>query len=162
MLVALFLPTVETIETVDIPLNYRLTLGENGANFIIHRVSIHNPQHDNRFEGYIVLGDPQLIVQLLNCSVVATDGTFAIAPPPFLQLTSFVFFLTNVHNIRKAFCGLHVLFTNKTRFIYEHFLTWFKTTYNIANIHWEHMMMDNEQAMISALNTTLPTIEGKL
>ena len=99
MLVALFLPTVETIETVDIPLNYRLTLGENGANFIIHRVSTHNPQHDNRFEGYIVLGDPQLIVQLLNCSVVATDGTFAIAPPPFLQLTSFVFFFTNVHNL---------------------------------------------------------------
>ena len=57
-------PTVETIETFNIPLNYRLTLGENGANFIIHRVSIHNPQHDNRFEGYIVLGDPQLIVQL--------------------------------------------------------------------------------------------------
>ena len=63
-----------------------------------------------------MLGDPQLIVQLLNCSVVATDGTFAIAPPPFLQLTSFIFFFTNVHNIRKAFCGLHVLMSTESSY----------------------------------------------
>ena len=64
-------PTIETIELFEIPIEYRTTLGENGVDFIIHRSSIPNPQHDNRFEGFIVLGDPQLIKQLINCTVVA-------------------------------------------------------------------------------------------
>jgi hypothetical protein len=58
-------PTIETIELFEIPIEYRTTLGENGVDFIIHRSSIPNPQHDNRLEGFIVLGDPQLINQLL-------------------------------------------------------------------------------------------------
>ena len=151
-------PILETIETFDIPVEYRTTLGENGVNFIIHRICIPNPQQHNRLEGYVVLGDPQLIHQLINSNFVATDGTFAIAPPPFLQLTSFVFFFTNIHNIRKAFCGIHVLFTSKTRFIYEHFLNWLVTIYNINNIRWEHLMMDHEEAMISALHIHLPAV----
>jgi len=50
-------PILETIETFDIPVEYRTTLGENGVNFIIHRICIPNPQQHNRLEGYIVLGD---------------------------------------------------------------------------------------------------------
>ena len=69
-----------------------------------------------------------------------------------------MFFFTNVHNIRKAFCGLHVLFTNKTRFIYDHFLHWLVVTYNINNIQWQHVMMDHEEAMISALQNQLPDV----
>ena len=72
-----------------------------------------------------------------------------------VELTSIVFFFTNIHNIRKAFCGLHVLFTRKTRFIYEHFLNWLVVMYNINNIQWQHVMMDHEEAMISALNCLL-------
>ncbi len=151
-------PTLETIETFEIPNEYRTTLGENGVNFVIHRICVPNPLHQNRLEGYIVLGDPQLINQLINSNFISTDGTFSIAPPPFLQLTSFVFFFTNVHNIRKAFCGLHVLFTNKTRFIYDHFLHWLVVTYNINNIQWQHVMMDHEEAMISALQNQLPDV----
>ena len=64
-----------------------------------------------------------MLQHLLNSTVVATDGTFSIAPSPFMQLTSFVFFFTNVRYIRKAFCGIHVLFTSKTSFIYNHLLT---------------------------------------
>jgi hypothetical protein len=37
-------PILETIETFDIPVEYRTTLGENGVNFIIHRICIPNPQ----------------------------------------------------------------------------------------------------------------------
>ena len=76
-----------------------------------------------------------------------------------VELTSIVFFFTNIHNIRKAFCGLHVLFTRKTRFIYEHFLNWLVVMYNINNIQWQHVMMDHEEAMISALNIHLPAVQ---
>ncbi len=50
-------PILETIETFDIPVEYMTTLGENGVNFIIHRICIPNPQQHNRLEDYIVLGD---------------------------------------------------------------------------------------------------------
>jgi hypothetical protein len=152
-------PTIETIELFEIPLEYRTTLVENGADFIIHRSCIPNPLHENRYRGFIVLGDPRLIHELINCTVVATDGTFAIAPPLFLQLTLFVFFFTYIHNIRKGFCGLHALFTHKTQFIYDKFLT---IRYNMNNILWENIMMDNEQAMISALHNNLPYLQVKL
>jgi len=85
----------------------------------------------------------------------ATDGTFSIAPPPFSQLTTF---FTNIHNIRKAFCGIHVLFTHKTSFIYNHFLNWLVVRYGINNIHWENIMMDNEQAMIASLHDNVPQV----
>ena len=32
-------PTLETIEIFEIPIEYSTTLGDNGVNFIIHRVS---------------------------------------------------------------------------------------------------------------------------
>ena len=71
-------PTLETIETFEIPNEYRTTLGENGVNFVIHRICVPNPLHQNRLEGYIVLGDPQLINQLINSNFISTDGTFQL------------------------------------------------------------------------------------
>lgn len=133
-------------------------MGENGADFVLQRASVQNPGHTNRLEGYIVLGDVQILEHLFNSTVVATDGTFSIAPPPFSQLTTFVFFFTNIHNIRKAFCGIHVLFTHKTSFIYNHFLNWLVVRYGINNIHWENIMMDNEQAMIASLHDNIPQV----
>ena len=53
-------PTLETIETFEIPVEYRTTLGDNGVDFIIHRVCVPNPQQQNRLKGYIVLGDPAI------------------------------------------------------------------------------------------------------
>ena len=137
---------------------FRTTLGENGADFVLQRASFQNPGHTNRLEGYIVLGDVQILEHLFNSTVVATDETFSIAPPPFSQLTTFVFFFTNIHNIRKAFCGIHVLFTHKTSFIYNHFLNWLVVRYGINNIHWENIMMDNEQAMIASLHDNTPQV----
>ena len=31
--------------------------------------------------------------------------------------------------------------------------------YNINNIHWQHVMMDHQEAMISALNIDLPAVQ---
>ena len=55
-----------------------------------------------------------------------------------------------------------MLFTHKTQFIYDKFLNWLLIRYNINNIHWESIMMDNEQAMISALNNNLPQLQINL
>ena len=52
--------------------------------------------------------------------------------------------------------GIHVLFTQKTSFIYSHFLNWLVIRYGINNIHWEIIMMDNEQAMITSLHDNIP------
>jgi hypothetical protein len=90
-------PTIEKIETIVIPLEFRTTLGANQTDFVLHRAFIPNPAHGNRLEGYIVLGDEHILENLFNSTVVATDDTFSIAPPPFTQLTTFDFFFT--------FCG---------------------------------------------------------
>jgi hypothetical protein len=57
-------PTIDTIETLDIPFEFRTTLGENGADFVLQRASVQNPGHTNRLEGYIVLGDVQILEHL--------------------------------------------------------------------------------------------------
>jgi len=60
------------------------------------------------------------------------------------------------YNVEKLFVnGLHVFFTNKTRFIYDHFLHWLVVTYNINNIQSQHV---HEEAMISALQNQLPDV----
>jgi len=64
-------PTLDIIETFHIPFAFRTTLGENGANFVLHRASVQNQGHTNRLEGYIVLGDVQILEHLF------TDGTFS-------------------------------------------------------------------------------------
>jgi hypothetical protein len=66
-------PTIETIELFEIPLEYRTTLGENGAYFIIHRSCIPNPLYEKRYEDFIVIGDPRLIHELINCSTTISS-----------------------------------------------------------------------------------------
>jgi hypothetical protein len=36
--------TIDTIETFDIPFAFRTTLGENGADFVLQRASVQNPE----------------------------------------------------------------------------------------------------------------------
>ena len=51
-----------------------------------------------------------------------------------------------------------MLFTQKTSFINSHFLNWLVVRYGINNIHWENIMMDNEQAMITSLHENIPQL----
>jgi hypothetical protein len=105
--------TIETIETFVIPLEFRTTLEENQTDFVLHRACIPNPGHGNRLEGYIVLGDEHVLENLFNSTVVATDGTFSIAPPPFTQLTTFVFYFTNIrHNIMLFLSSVRLCINN--------------------------------------------------
>ena len=49
-------PTIDTIETFDIPFEFRTTLGENILSF----------KETNILEGYIVLGDVQIVEHIFN------------------------------------------------------------------------------------------------
>jgi len=81
-------PTIETIETFVIPLEFRTTLGENGADFVLHRACVPNPGHTNKLEGYIVIGDVQILENLFNSTVVATDDCTTSLRSIFITIMS--------------------------------------------------------------------------
>ena len=93
---------------------------------------------------------------LLNSTSVSGDGTFRIAPYPFHQLYTFNFFITRLQT-RKMFCGIYILMTHKSIFLYTLVIEWMihYALQNNIRIAWEHMMADYEIAVKYALQEIL-------
>ena len=101
-----------------IPERYGLITVDNvQQNFVLHRQIAMNVGTDE-LNGLIVLGTDIFFNSLLNSTFVSGDGTFRIAPYPFKQLYTFNFFQYRV-NSRKMFCGIYVLMTHKSTFLYK-------------------------------------------
>lgn len=116
--------------------------------------------------GFMMFGNQNMMVRMWGKQTISTDGTFKVVPAPFYQLTTINFFETNAAHVRRMFCGVFVLMTHKTRFLYDRVLNYLRdwaTQRGLdANPAWRRAIMDDESAMVSAIRAfsgnTQPTL----
>jgi hypothetical protein len=148
-------PTLQTIGTFLIPPESGLTMNVNNPqNFVLHKENLQDPAVGT--VGFLVLGLPRMASLLCRSTNINTDGTFAVAAPPFAQLWTLNFSLTR-RRVRKLFGGLYVLMTHKTQFLYTRVLQWVIEYADGLNppipIAWVRTMGDFERAIINAFGT---------
>ena len=145
-------PEINEIERFLIPDRYALITVDNvQQRFVLHRQTAMNEETDE-LNAFMVLGTDLFFNSLLNSTFVSGDGTFRIAPYPFKQLYTFNFFQYRV-NTRKMFCGIYVLMTHKSTFLYKLVIEWMVhyALQNDIHILWQNMMSDFEMAVKNAL-----------
>jgi hypothetical protein len=139
-------PTVNTIETFDIPDEYR-KIGEE--DIVIVRRSIWN-MHTNRNEGFILISTREMLKQMFRAPWVGSDGNFKQKVDIFVQLYLFAFRKV-VGTERHSFVGAYALLTHKTEFLYTYLFNALKSlAVNIQGIQteilWRRCTMDDEPA----------------
>ena len=165
------IPTLENLNDIHIPEEYAIMTPPHGAppaQFLLHKRSEINPDTQRR-SGFVVFGINSFVEKLCQADEISVDGTFKVAPEPFVRLLCVCFFYTRhagAASTRKLFCGLQVLLSDKTQFLYSQVIAWIReyaTTlqaeHNWPNtVRWQRAMMDFEDALINGLQASFPNV----
>jgi hypothetical protein len=149
----LIVPGPDSVEHLEIPIEFSRTIGER-EQFLLLNGRIENP--DGTMGRIVIYGTEEYLYNLLSWARVFADGTFDMAPSPFLQMFTIHAFFDNI-----LLPFLYVFLTHKTKDIYKILFEWIKqwALDHERAILWKSITTDFESGLLPAIFESFPGLQ---